>query len=204
MRVYLLKHGKTDAIFRKEKRAFEDLIKICQELIFAELQCEISTTVTRTHRTFQAVHPTPRNLQGTIVQTIEKPIVKPPENIIIQDLTELFNPLLQYLYAAAQADEKCSAQTAGTTQAKILKYLVTTTLHDQITQIGSIIKVKWTKNEIGNTGWRPGWYKAQVQSYCVDTDEVELVYTSEPTCIYTMEVSPAISLGTVQLVKAYH
>ena len=205
IRVYLLKHGKTDAIFRKEKRAFEDLIKICQELIFAELQCEISTTVTRTHRTFQAVHPTPRNLQGTIVQPVEKPIVKPPENIIIQeDLTELFNPLLQYLYAVAQADEKNSAQTAGTTQAKISKYLVTTTLHDQITQIGSIIKVKWTKNEIGNTGWRPGWYKAQVQSYCVDIDEVELVYTSEPTCIYTMEVSPAISSGTVQLVKAYH
>lgn len=86
------------------------------------------------------MHPTPRNLQGTIVQPVEKPIVKPPENIIIQeDMTELFNPLLQYLYAATQADKKNSAQTAGTTQAKISKYLVTTTLHDQITQIGSII-----------------------------------------------------------------
>jgi len=67
-----------------------------------------------------------------------------------------------------------------------------------------IIKVKWTKDDIGNTGWRPGWYKAQVQSYCVDTDEIEVVYVSEPTCIYTLEVTPAISSGIVQVVKPYH
>jgi len=36
---YLLKHGKIDAIVVKEKRAFEDLIKLCEELIFTEVQC---------------------------------------------------------------------------------------------------------------------------------------------------------------------
>ena len=44
VRVYLLKHGKIDAIFVKEKRAFEDLIKLCEELIFTQVQCYISST----------------------------------------------------------------------------------------------------------------------------------------------------------------
>ena len=45
--------------------------------------------------------------------------------------------------------------------------------------------------------WRPGWYKAH-------TDEIEVVCVSEPTCIYTLEVTPAISSGIVQVVIPYH
>ena len=70
-------------MFVKEKRAFEDLIKLCEELIFTELQCHISST-TRP-RTFKAVHSTPRNLHGEIVQSVEKPLVKPPESIHKQE-----------------------------------------------------------------------------------------------------------------------
>ena len=46
------------------------------------------------------VHSTPRNLHGEIVQSVEKPLVKPPESIHKQeDLPDLFEPLLQYMHA---------------------------------------------------------------------------------------------------------
>jgi len=46
------------------------------------------------------VHSTSRNLHGEIVQSVEKPLVKPPESIHKQeDLPDLFEPLLQYMHA---------------------------------------------------------------------------------------------------------
>ena len=164
-------------------------------------KCSVTSLLPQ-DRTFQAVHSTPRNLHGEIVQSVEKPLAKPPESIHKEDLPDLFEPLLQYMHAMITTSEEKqnyvhSKSTASASQAKISKYLVTTTLHGQIVQTGSIIKVKWTKDDIGNTGWRPGWYKAH-------TDEIEVVCVSEPTCIYTLEVTPAISSGIVQVVKPYH
>jgi len=165
VRMYLLKHGKIDARVVKEKRAFEDLISCVKSSSSQKCSVRyISSSSTTRHRTFQVVHSTPRNLHGEIVQSMEKPLVKPPESIHKQDLPDLFEPLLQYMHAmiTTSAEEKQnyvhSKSTASqASQAKISKYLVTTTLHGQIVQTGSIIKVKWTKDDIGNTDWRPGW-----------------------------------------------
>ena len=57
------------------------------------------------------------------------------------------------------------------------------TLTDEICQIGTRIKVKWTKEEVGESGWKPGWYIAHVQGYD-DEDEITVIYPSEPDCIY--------------------
>ena len=48
-----------------------------------------------------------------------------------KDLTDVFNPLLQYLHAVIQVDMINSALTSGTPQAKISKYLVATPLQNQ-------------------------------------------------------------------------
>ena len=74
--------------------------------------------------------------------------------------------------------------------------------HDQICQIGSKVKVKWTIEEIGDSGWRAGWYTAYVQAYEEETDTVTLQYPIEPGCTYTMEVTPTFQQGRIQLVKA--
>ena len=60
-------------------------------------------------------------------------------------------------------------------------------------------------DDIGNTGWRPGWYKA-----CNYSSTVLIVmklnwsmflnlYTM--SCIYTLEVTPAISSGIFQVIS---
>lgn len=44
-----------------------------------------------------------------------------------------------------------------------------------------------------------GWYKAEVQSFDYDDDEVELVYAEEPECVYRIPVLPSIVSGTLRL-----
>ena len=34
---------------------------------------------------------------------------------------------------------------------------------EQFYELGARIKIKWSKQEIRDTDWRPGWYVAEVQ-----------------------------------------
>jgi len=64
---------------------------------------------------------------------------------------------------------------------------------------GASIKVKWSAEEIGDSGWKPGWYKAIVQSYNSKSDTLSVVYPSEPGCIYTIDVSVYLACGNLRL-----
>ena len=54
-------------------------------------------------------------------------------------------------------------------------------------------KIKWSKNEIGDSGWKCGWYSAMVQGFCIDDDSIDVVYFTEKYCIYTVCISDLIS-----------
>ena len=73
--------------------------------------------------------------------------------------------------------------------------------HEQIVQTGTIVKVKWEKDDVEGTGWSAGWYKAQVQTYCTESDQIQLVYFTEPESVYTLEVTPELYAGKLILVK---
>ncbi len=75
-------------------------------------------------------------------------------------------------------------------------------LSEQISQVGSRIKVKWAANEIGDSGWRPGWYLATVTGYNSDMDTLTVEYISEPGCVYDVELTPALASGQIKLVRA--
>ena len=75
-------------------------------------------------------------------------------------------------------------------------------LQQQLMEVGAKVKVKWTSDEIGDSGWKPGWYIAYVQGYDSDADIITLQYQSEPDCTYTVELTPLITAGTIQLVQA--
>jgi hypothetical protein len=65
--------------------------------------------------------------------------------------------------------------------------------------IGRKIKVKWSKDEIGNSGWKTGWYCAQVQEGHIEEDDITIVYYTEPECVYTLCVSESLALGKLKL-----
>ena len=74
-------------------------------------------------------------------------------------------------------------------------------LKEQITQIGAIISVKWTADKVGDSGWRPGWYKAEVHSYCEESDIITLKYILEPDDIYEDEITPLLLQKKVKLLS---
>ena len=74
-------------------------------------------------------------------------------------------------------------------------------LKEQITQIGAIISVKWTADEVGDSGWRPGWYKAKVHSYCEESDIITLKYLLEPNDIYEDEITPLLLQNKLKLLS---
>ena len=73
-----------------------------------------------------------------------------------------------------------------------------------MTEVGAMLKIQWMKEDIGETGWRPGWYTAIVQSYQQDDDTIEVTYSSEPGCVrvYTVELTNMIAEGKIKLQQA--
>ena len=67
------------------------------------------------------------------------------------------------------------------------------TEYEDYFEIGVHLKIMWTRDEIGDTGWKPGWYSAEVQSSTIENDEITVVYITEPDCVYTVEVTPLLA-----------
>ena len=66
-------------------------------------------------------------------------------------------------------------------------------------EIGRQVKVRWSREEIGDTGWRAGWYSAEVQESNLSLDEITIIYVSEPESIYNVEVTPLLANGKLKL-----
>lgn len=66
-------------------------------------------------------------------------------------------------------------------------------------EIGCRVKVRWTKEEIRDSGWRPGWYTAEVQDSSLQSDQITVVYLSEPEAIYNIDVTTMLATGKLKL-----
>lgn len=74
-------------------------------------------------------------------------------------------------------------------------------LYDQVTEIGASISIKWTRDEVKGSGWKAGWYRAEVQAFDPDRDEITIIYKREPTVVYCECVTQLISEGKVKKTK---
>ena len=45
-------------------------------------------------------------------------------------------------------------------------------LYDQVIEIGTSILIKWMKEEVKGSGLKVGWYKAEVQAFEPNIDEI--------------------------------
>ncbi len=72
---------------------------------------------------------------------------------------------------------------------------------EQFYEVGARIKVKWTREEIGDSGWKPGWYVGEVQESEVENDLVGVQFISEPDVTYAYEVTPLVAEGKMEMVK---
>ena len=60
-------------------------------------------------------------------------------------------------------------------------------LYDAYTEIGARILIKWDKDEVCESGWKPGWYAAEVQLFYPQDDKnsLEGVYSENVTELIT-------------------
>lgn len=112
-----------------------------------------------------------------------------PESLIVDDnWIDLFNPLREYMQLLLQKRKESDESTliahrSSTYQANKEQEEV-----EQMKEAGARIKVKWSREEIGDSGWRPGWYVAVVQAYIEDSDTLIIIYPSEQNCTYSIEL----------------
>ena len=96
VRVCLLRHDNTRQMFKKDRDALLDLIKMCEDLIITQLQRD-RITHHRRQRTYASVAPTTRNLKGNIIHSSEKATIElPPSVSSISDLPGVFRPLKEF------------------------------------------------------------------------------------------------------------
>ena len=194
LRVFLLRQGCTAAITAKEENKMKNTIKIHYKLILAQrkLNCTLSA-----HTYYKRTH--------SSSTSISTPLFPLPETIHSpDDLHLLFAPLLDYMNSQHSLREiNDDSSTLRMISRKIRNPQQNKKeLLQEITQTGAKIKVKWSAEEIGDTGWKPGWYVAVVTGYNSDTDTLLLEYPAEPGCSYELPLTPTISCGNIKLVKA--
>ena len=167
LNVLALRKGETSNIFFHIETQIKDLVKIINDLISIERNLDVTH-----HIYYKRKHATAKMSTDNVIST--------PENL---DWTKLFQPLLKYLseqHLKKQQQDDCS--TTGirpfTTTVKSQDLIKT-----QITQVGAKVKIRWTSEEIGDSGWRPGWYIAHVQEYDESSDTISVMYPSEPNCL---------------------
>ena len=79
------------------------------------------------------------------------------------------------------------------------KYYNKTEEYEIFFEIGSEVLVKWTKEEIGDSGWRPGWFLAEVQDSNLANDWIKVEYKSERCHIYKIEVLTALANNKLKM-----
>ena len=111
----------------------------------------------------------------------------------------MFQSLLVFLHKQKQHNQLQDSTLPLQLKKKEILSLSDDDLREKFAQIGSKIKIQWTKEEIGDSGWKPGWYTATVQRYCNDTDIITVTYASEPNHTYDDDLPTLISGGRIKL-----
>ena len=190
---YLLRHGQITAIVAQERDRIKRLVSTCNQIILAQ-------------RSLHIKHHIYRRRKYTLQKKNPHFVSSPPHIQSESDLIKLFDPLMAYIEKKQQQD--ITRLNSSTAVSKLSEHVPNSSessnidaLMEQITQVGSVVKVKWTTEEVGDSGWKPGWYKATVQKFDEDSDTITLKYPRE-TIPYEEELTPLLSQGKIKLLRS--
>lgn len=186
LRVHLLRHNKLDAVTAREERQLEDLISVVRSIIRKQKSLSITHHIYRirkyTLHSSSTLVPVPIHVKS------------------VDDLNLLFEPLLSFIREQKndrrKQDESTAFQPSRSNQLQTSEDV----LLKRVSQTGARIKVNWEKEEVKDSGWKPGWYVATVHNYVEETDILTITYASEPHNPYEEELTPLIGKGKIKLV----
>ena len=70
----------------------------------------------------------------------------------------------------------------------------------KIIQIGLKVKIHWTAKEVKDSGWKTGWYTANVHGYDEPADTLTVTYSSEPNNPCDEELGELLNHDKIKLV----
>ena len=186
LRVFLLSHGRSYLCSFNQATKIKEMIATAKKIIAEEVKEYLLNTddVKRIR------------VNRSILK--EKSKIRVPENVMnVSDLHQLFKSLERYL---ARSNICKNIDTEDTVKSdKQSQSDETDSGFEDFFEVGTHVKVRWTKEEIGDSGWRPGWYVAQVQKASSMLDQIEVVYISEPESVYKIDVTSTLAKGKLQL-----
>ena len=183
LRVHLLRQGRSAGMFIQQENQLRDFIAIVQQLVIEEQRIHAASPYLHMNRQ-----------QSFATSSFSSTLVELPRHVSKLDLKQLFNPQLRHLDAVRQ--HRVENDAKSTVQLKT--YTVKPDLREFVCTPGTSIKIKWSAEEVGDSGWKPGWYKAIVQRYHSGSDILTVVYPCEPGCTYSVDVSVWLSLGKLR------
>ena len=169
LHVFLLRNGRSNLASYMQVREMQNLIILAQSLIFYQLKYDvIDEPYFRRKRKYQK-----KKLSHSSK-------IEVPSDILKKNLQDLFGSLVMY-------PNHKSMPTINSEKELATGEMLTINQQEEYFEVGSHVKIRWTSDEIGDSGWKPVWYSAEVQSSTIEDDEISVVFASEPKCVYTVE-----------------
>ena len=190
LRVFLLRQQKTAVMFNQQEEDIRNTIDIVDKVIKAERVMNMSLTSHVYHKRRYSTSTANDNL-----------LIVPESLIVHNNWIDLFNPLREYMQLLSQKRKESDESTLIACRSSTYQVNKEQEEVEQMKEVGARVKVKWNKEEVGDSGWRPGWYAAVVQAYIEDSDTLVIVYPSEPNCTYSIELHKYLSEKSIKLIK---
>lgn len=150
IRVHLLRHNHSDAATAREERQLTDFIHLITNLLGSKNNLRQSTMYT------EYVDTLPNKLEMAILSPFQ---ITLEQRMIWVDYSTHYCHLEQ----CAERNNKQSVSYDYNPSKTIVSSNDAT--KERIAMVGSKVKVKWTAEEVKDSGWKAGWYTAIVHRY---------------------------------------
>ena len=171
LKVSLLRFNRLYLINKNERDGLMKLIQIVKKLIFEQRKMKSISSSPKERKyktdTCSSIDLKNPRKKASAFPVYTKSRLAVPDDISKSNVHEMLQPLENDLKVLTQFEE--NTNILGT-EFHDKKYYNKTEEYEVLFETGSEVLVKWTKGEIGNSGWRPGWFLAEVQDSSLAND----------------------------------
>lgn len=167
LNVCLLRSERKYLINKRKKSALRELIKTTELLISKQMEIDVcSNKPSSRKRKFESLTESkistsnPRAMAsayGTYVKS-KKIVPFGIQKDSIKDMLELKYDLL-----VSCKSEKSNANTTVTSWNETAERQGKSTMYEEFSEVGVRVSVKWDKEDLKDSGWKSGWFTAEVQ-----------------------------------------
>ena len=200
LKIALLRSGRKHLINFNEKSRLRKLLFTIQMLISEEVKMSTATPSVVIRRKFQSplqpeiTSKKPRKM-ASVQSTYTKSVLKVPEHLTISNIGDMLKPLKQEL-DMTECEQNQDAEDGANIQ-DVEKRNIDD--YESFFEIGAKVAVKWSQQDVAQSGWSPGWYFAEVEESRIEDDWIKIEYNKEPGSIYKVDVTFELANGTLKL-----